>query len=314
VSLDVWSSIKNDQYLGVNIHFIDNFILKKYTIGFEKISNQKAETISDNLCNIIDDFKLNPKYILSFTSDNCSAMKLACKLLRQKLGSKINDKNISLNFFGCFAHIINLIIKSGVLDCEVIIKAKKLAFSIKDSPKINNMLQNVALMEKITYSTIKCNIETRWNSSFIMINSILNNKLILEKVTCTNIFNNKEWEELNTIRSLLKPFYELTNIVSGSKYPTIGLSYSTILNIYKYLDEFSKMDNLKEKSILMKKMFKKYFEYINEEYLIGMVLDPRFKTQLLNKKQTESVKNTINKKIEDYSNNCKENIVKIENL
>jgi len=110
ISLDVWTSIKNEQYIGVHIHFIHNFILKKYVIGFDKIHDQKAETIAKKLNDIFTDFELDTSNILSFTSDNCNTMKLTCDLLN----NKVDDNNRSFNFVGCFAHIINLIIKESV--------------------------------------------------------------------------------------------------------------------------------------------------------------------------------------------------------
>jgi len=305
ISLDVWTSIKNEQYIGVHIHFIHNFILKKYVIGFDKIHDQKAETIAEKLNDIFTDFELDTSNILSFTSDNCNTMKLTCDLLN----NKVDDNNRSFNFFGCFAHIINLIIKESVLSSETIIKARDLAFVIKNSPKIINILENIALTNNTIFTTIKCDVPTRWNSSYIMIDSLIKNKNILTKVTSTNILKLKEWNELVTIKSLLEPFYDLTKIVSASKYPTIGLAYSVILSIYKYLNIFSENNKFKHKSVLMKEKFTKYFEFLNQEYFISMILDPRFKLKLLDEQQKndimEIIKNTFEKYQLEFNNKNK---------
>ncbi len=263
--------------------------------------DQTAATITNSLYNILCEFKLKPSNIISFVSDNCNTMKSVCTALC----NKISDQHTTFNFFGCFAHIINIIIKDSVLNSEIFIKARKLAFTIKDSPKIISLLQAVA-SEQQPYKTIKCDVVTRWNSSYIMIDSIINNKNILMKVTDTNVLQDNEWAELNIIKTLLKPFFDLTKIVSGSKYPTIGFSYSVILKINECLDELAKCDIFKARSKVMIDKFNKYFEFINNEYYIGMVLDPRFKTQLLSTKQTKDTKKIINNIYDKYSKLHKE--------
>jgi len=64
-----------------------------------------------------------------------------------------------------------------------------------------------------------------------MLKSVLINKSLLQLLSETNRLSDAEWDELKKMHELLNPFYELTRIISGSKYPTMGLCYSMSLKI-----------------------------------------------------------------------------------
>lgn len=272
ISFDTWTSVANDQYLGIKIHYVSNFCLNCFTLSFQKIENQMAETIIKNINDTFTKFKLNFDKLLAITSDNCNVMLAVYNLLL--------TNNKDLIFVGCVAHKINLISKE-IINSENIIQARSLANFIKKSPKIINLLEQIAINEKQTYYTVKNDVPTRWNSTYIMLDSLIKNESIIKKLTDTNILSNEIWLDLKKCLQQLKPFYDITMLISGSNYCTIGILFSVIRLIKIFLDQFK---DSKKYTVLIQK-FDKYFGNLNEDIFIGMILDPRFKMKLFDQAQ-----------------------------
>ncbi|CAG8851980.1 32390_t:CDS:1, partial [Racocetra persica] len=100
------------------------------------------------------------------------------------------------------------------------------------------------------YQTID-DVPTRWNSSYLawvrlkelrkaieyLVIMLLSesehcDRLDGEYLKLINLTEN-EWRLLDNLISLLKPFYEATNIFSGSSYPTLNLIYPTMRLLIK---------------------------------------------------------------------------------
>jgi hypothetical protein len=120
-------------------------------------------------------------------------------------------------------------------------------------------------------------VATRWNSTYLMIESYIKNKITLKSLTETNILNANEWNKLEQIKKRLEPFYEITKLISGSSYPTLGFCYSLILELRKIIANFETDNDLKHLFAYMKDKFNKYFGEINDTFLISVILDPRIK-------------------------------------
>src|SRR4051812_21648097 len=102
---------------------------------------------------------------------------------------------------------------------------------INNSPKLINSLEKVTVSNSLIYYSLVNDVSTRWNSTYLMLESVIKCEAILTLLSETNRITVNEWLEIKKIHKLLFPFYELTKIISGSKYPTIGLCYSIMLKI-----------------------------------------------------------------------------------
>lgn len=72
---DIWSSMTNQSYLGVTLHYIDNnWNLKNLTLDVIHLEDHHTgRVIANKVFNLLDEFNLSSK-VLAFTTDNASNM------------------------------------------------------------------------------------------------------------------------------------------------------------------------------------------------------------------------------------------------
>ena len=90
------------------------------------------------------------------------------------------------------------------------------------------------------------------------------------------------WEELKELKLILTPFNEATEIICGSLYPTLGLTFSTIVNLEIMLESIIITNNKisKIRSQMMVEISER-FEAFSDVQLTGSFLDPRIKRNTL---------------------------------
>jgi hypothetical protein len=94
----------------------------------------------------------------------------------------------------------------------------------------------------------------------------------------------EEWEKVEEVNHLLAVFNDVTNIVSGSDYPTSNLFLSEVWGMKEVLHKKS-MDKNEYMRSMAAKMLEKFDKYWGESNLlmsIAAVLDPRYKMKLIN--------------------------------
>ena len=134
---------------------------------------------------------------------------------------------------------------------RVMKKCRSLVKFINKSSIVMNRVSSLKDQFKIRRS-LQLDCKSRWNSSHRLVKSMLIYKKILNKlfsekrelnlnkkqtIKLSSLeFDRDDWKMLATIESVLKPFVHATTMISGSKYPTIGISYFAITQIYEFLD------------------------------------------------------------------------------
>jgi len=88
-----------------------------------------------------------------------------------------------------------------------------------------------------------------------------------------------EWDNALTLYGCLKKFYDLTEILSGTSYPTANLFYRGFCEIKVLLDEWCYDENvtIREMAISMNAKFEKYWKQSNIALAVAYFLDPRYK-------------------------------------
>ncbi|CAF2776273.1 unnamed protein product [Rotaria sp. Silwood2] len=155
-------------------------------------------------------------------------------------------------------------------------KCRTLLTMIKKSTTLTMYMVRERNKANIKRSVIP-DVCSRWNSTFVMIDSLKELRPIFEK-----LFNDKhhlnikhqqieklnqleissaDWNHLNQLHDVLKIFFQSTELLSGKNYPTIGLAYFLISRLKMFLikdkDDNAFVKRLK-KSILSKMAF--YFD------------------------------------------------------
>lgn len=138
--------------------------------------------------------------------------------------------------------------------------------------------ENQKISRRLTLDCI-----TRWNSTFYSLESLVQNKPVLEKLFANKRqlsisakqqetlglceLSSDEWACLSHLLHVLRPFREATELLSGARYPTIGLCFFAIRSIKDFLeikadDESSVFANLK---IFLLDSFNHYFKEDDEQ-------------------------------------------------
>ena len=95
--------------------------------------------------------------------------------------------------------------------------------------------------------------------------------------------SNEEWERAKKMCAFLAPFYYITNLISGSSYPTSNFYFMQLYTIEKKLNEnlHSEEEVIKDMVVRMKVNFVKYWSKYSINLTLGCVLHPHSKLNFL---------------------------------
>ncbi|CAF4047465.1 unnamed protein product [Rotaria magnacalcarata] len=149
-------------------------------------------------------------------------------------------------------------------------------------------------------SNLVTDFEIRWNTTFIMIDRFVIYRSIIDDINSRPFkiahitstqqvklgskefeFNNDEWNRINDLHTVLKPFLIATKIISAKNYPTLSTTYSVQYCLRHFLSESSENDSiwLKRFKVCLLEKFQLYFaqkisQYQRNTCLVVAFLDP----------------------------------------
>lgn len=135
-------------------------------------------------------------------------------------------------------------------------------------------------------------VSTRWNSTYLMLADAIYYRAAFDRLTSYDRRRYEkmcpsaaEWEKAMKIRAFLKRFFDLTELFSGTLYPTANLFYKGFCDIKIILTDWSKG---KDSDITIRRMatamlakFDKYWNKSNTALAVASFLDPRFKMRIV---------------------------------
>ncbi|KAL3516783.1 hypothetical protein ACH5RR_023685 [Cinchona calisaya] len=131
-------------------------------------------------------------------------------------------------------------------------------------------------------------VPTRWNSTFLMLDSALPLKEAfgrLEQIDRNYKLNpsEDEWKVAYIVHDCLKKFYDATNHFSGNSFPTSNVFFPDICKLQLKLKEWenSGHDFIRNMAGPMKEKFEKYWDECCLVLAIAVVFDPRLKLALV---------------------------------
>ncbi|XP_046869003.1 zinc finger BED domain-containing protein 4-like isoform X1 [Drosophila willistoni] len=196
----------------------------------------------------------------------------------------------------CFAHTIHLVVDDSVKEiasfCSILDKVKKIVMHFKHSPALMDELQKAQADEGIPEGCIKTlqqSVDTRWNSCLEMLVSFLSlaNKvaiiLIKRSEKVKGLPEMLSTDELSTCKdfcSLLNPFKDATEKISGEKYVTVSMVIPLISLLLKKMQiaKVESADGILAQDSLHKQLEKRCKPLeLNKVLVKSSFLDPRFK-------------------------------------
>ena len=301
LTTDTWTSGQNLSYMCLTAHFIDDdWHLHKRIINFCPIAGHSGVLIGRAVEKCLVEWGI--RNVLTVTVDNASSNDLAIQHLKTIFNHwECGVLEGSFLHMRCAAHILNLVVKDGL--SEVIHSVKKVrAFVryVRSSPARLNTFKSSIQQEKIESKSLVCmDVETRWNSTFLMLDSAVKFKkafsnMLLKDSTCKKelqkneggLVNDTDWLNVSSLLSFLKIFYDATLRLSGSRYVTSNDYIHEIFGIGSVISGFTRHPDHSICS-MASKMLKKYKKYwgsvkkLNQFLFVALILDPRRKWQYI---------------------------------
>ena len=137
----------------------------------------------------------------------------------------------------------------------------------------------------------KCALDcrTRWNFTYLMLSMAIPYQEVFDRMKLCdpqfkNTPTNDDWKMAREICEKLELFYSVTELFSGTMYPTANVYFSKICEIRLSLKEWLQSSGpiIRDMASNMICKFDKYWGKINAVMAVGTVLDPRYKMMLLN--------------------------------
>ena len=190
----------------------------------------------------------------------------------------------------CCPLILNLIVQEGLKIASIAIE--KIRESVKYVKSSEGRMMSFEECVKKTKSNsnayLVLDVPTRWNSTYLMLERALKHNrafamLALNDKNYKCCPSNEEWKRGEQICEFLMPFYEITNLISGTSYPTANLYFAQVWKIELLLLNHLNGDDgvLKDMAFNMKKKFDKYWAEYNVLLAMAVILDPRVKFSML---------------------------------
>ncbi|CAL8084616.1 unnamed protein product [Prunus armeniaca] len=289
----------------------DLFLVEKVkimsVIGNHRITSHEGIDIGKTLCACLNAWEIEK--LFSITVDNASANDGAVVYV----GNRMKDfNNLLLDrkylHLRCACHILNLIVKDGLKELLCSIEGiRNCVKYIHSSPSRLDSFRDHALeMRMDGMANVPMDVVTRWNSTYKMLDCAFKYKLVFNRMATENVAfqayfeeidkdgmkrvgppSNEDLEKSISFVHFLKKFYDTTLKLSATKTVTSNIIFHELVSLQVEIE--LKMSDprdpvLQRVASSKKKKFDKYwgsFESVNKMIFVALVLDPRFKLQML---------------------------------
>ncbi|CAL1406040.1 unnamed protein product [Linum trigynum] len=190
----------------------------------------------------------------------------------------------------CCAHILNLIVKEGMkVIGEGIQKIRDSVQFWMGTPKRWEKFEETARqLRNQTGKKLLLDCETRWNSTFLMLNTALEYKDVFNRLKHREpkykcLPSELDWSLTKEICTRLEMFYKATNLFSGTKYPTANLCFPVVCEIKVALDQWRVcgIERIENMAADMLVKYEKYWSDVHVLMAVAAILDPRYKFDVL---------------------------------
>ncbi|GJY33031.1 zinc finger BED domain-containing protein RICESLEEPER 2-like protein [Tanacetum coccineum] len=212
------------------------------------------------------------------------------KLKVKKELEKIKVCNGEFIHVRCCAHVLNLIVQSGLKVIEESIeKVRESVKFVRGSAARKIKFAECIARLKLQYrKNVRQDVVTRWNYTYLMLDCALMYRpayVLLAKLdkTFKTCPTEEEWTRIEAIALFLKPFYDITKLFSGTLYSTSNLYFHNVYKIQKSIQRHMLNPDPVVSGMAkdMKTKFDKYWETYTMVLSFGAILDPRYKLNIV---------------------------------
>ncbi|XP_057510755.1 zinc finger BED domain-containing protein RICESLEEPER 1-like [Actinidia eriantha] len=291
ITTDLWKSGQKIQYMVVTAHFVDkDWKLQKRVLNFCNIPPPHSRVIiADALHKCFIDWGIENK-VSTITVDNAKYNDTCLRILKDSFALK---KKLPLNgkifHVRCCAHIVNLLVQDGLGEIGDIVDGIREGVKyLATSEARLNQFSEITKQLELPSKRLILDCPTRWNSTYMMLSTALKFKVVIPRyqerdLGFVYVPSLEDWVKVKNVCQVLAIFNEVTNIISGSAYPTSNLFLTEVWRMKEILDAKSVDENdyIRAMALKMKKKFDKYWGECNLLMAIGAVLNPRCKMMVI---------------------------------
>jgi hypothetical protein len=168
ITTDMWTSCKKLSYMEVTCHFVDSTCcLQKRILNFYNVPpSHSSFVIANALRDCFSNWGIEDK-IQTIAVDNASTNDYAIKVIKDDFQLK-NTMLVGGRLFHvkCCAHIINLLVQSGLAEIKAIIDDARqgIKYIVASESRIN-VFREIAKMLDLTCKKLILDVPTRWNNT-----------------------------------------------------------------------------------------------------------------------------------------------------
>ena len=190
----------------------------------------------------------------------------------------------------CFAHTLQLVVHDGVLSqcavLDLLSVSRRIVGHFKHSTAACSALCKIQENLGLPHHTLKQDIQTRWNSTYYMLNSILEQKMALAAYSTENsipILTTHQLDLASKVVQVLAPIEEITQMISAEA-ACISMIIPLVRGLMKTLEKHNQDSGVRTMRAEMLASLKHHFADIEkEEHLVlATILDPCYKNKLIN--------------------------------
>ncbi|XP_042990537.1 zinc finger BED domain-containing protein RICESLEEPER 2-like [Carya illinoinensis] len=264
----MWTSGQKVSYMVVTCHFVDpDWLLQKRVLNFCNVPPPHSGfIIADTLQKCFVDWGIENKEF-TVTVDNAKANYVAIRIFKDIFRlRKLLTIGGKLFHVRCCAHVTNLLMQDGlgqignIIDC-VREGIKHLVASEGRLKQFSEIMKQLQLPSK----KLILDVPTRWNSTYLILVTAMEFKEVFSRFQDRDqnfqwVPTIEDWMKVKNICDILEVFNEVTNIVSGSVYPTSNLFLPEVWRMKEVLTAKS-VDRNEYIQAMAKKMNEKFEKY-----------------------------------------------------
>ncbi|OAQ65601.1 transposase [Purpureocillium lilacinum] len=268
VSFDLWTSPNRFAIMAVFAHFIDRGARQQSRLLAlrRQFGTHSGENLAASLVGIAQDWEIGGR-VGCVVSDNLAANDHCLQYMYKQLDSSMRPADIKARRMRCYGHILNLVARAFLfgkdaesfeLESEIncmrglaeqdlrhwrakgpIGKLHNIVKFIRSSPQRSEHFKRIAqeeeyeeyrLCEESTAELeVILNNETRWNSTYMMIERALRKRTDIQAfifalegeqdaakhIPAADVLSNEDWRVLGEVNAILKPIYLQTMRTQG---------------------------------------------------------------------------------------------------
>ncbi|KAH7663375.1 Tam3-transposase (Ac family) protein [Dioscorea alata] len=282
ITTDMWTASNQKKgYMAITAHYIDHsWNLQSRILRFIYVPTpHTSERLSTVLVGCLLDWNIDGK-LSTITLDNCSTNDSMIEKIKNKLhlGSLLKDG--SLLHMRCYGLEV---VKDGVEKIR-----DSVAYWTATPKRVEKFKETTKQLRMTCTKSLCLDCPTRWNSTYKMLDIAISYKEVFcrlkhrdDKYTC--LPTTTQWEFASEVCEKLKIFNSVTELFSGTNYPTANLYFPKVCEINLAISNWLTSSNVVIQRMATKMMdkFKCYWSVIHDIMGVATILDPRYKMSLL---------------------------------